>query len=66
MRKKNFRVKEIATKWSDKEYSKINFMKAGPMMVFAIIRLRILNSWFKSFIRIYDKIISKIVWRIFK
>jgi len=60
LRKKGFVVKEIPTKWSDKEYSKINFLKAGPFMALGVIRLRILNSPFKKFIKIYDKLIKLI------
>lgn len=58
MRKKNFRIKEIPTIWSDREYSKINFMKAGPWMGLAIIRLRLINSPLRDFIKIYDKIVK--------
>src|SRR3989344_2914111 len=58
LRNQGFKVKEFPSVWSDKEYSTINFMKAGPWMALAVIRLRILNSPFKSFIRIYDKLIS--------
>ncbi len=55
MRKAGFRIKEVQTKWADKEYSKINFWKAGPWMVLGVLRLRIFNSPMKRFIRIYDK-----------
>jgi glycosyltransferase involved in cell wall biosynthesis len=47
-------VKEFPTKWSDKDYSTINFMKAGPRMVLALIRLRIANSPFRFLVRAYD------------
>ncbi len=63
MRRLGFDIKEIPTFWSDKEYSKINFLKAGPWMALGIIRLRILNSPMKNLIRIYDRIMNKI-WRI--
>lgn len=56
LKKKGFKIKEFPTIWSDKEYSKINFKKAGPKMVLAVIRLRLLNSPFKGIIKIYDKI----------
>lgn len=55
LRKNKFKIREIPTVWSDKEYSKINFMKAGPFMALAIIRLRLLNSPFNGFVRLYDK-----------
>jgi glycosyltransferase involved in cell wall biosynthesis len=61
-----YKIKEQKTIWGDKEDSKINFMKAGPMMGLAVIRLRILNSPFKGMITFYDKIVSKILWGIFK
>jgi len=60
MRKKGFNVKELPTIWSDKKYSQINFMKSGPTMVLAIIRLRLINSWLKGFVRVYDKFASLI------
>jgi glycosyltransferase involved in cell wall biosynthesis len=60
LKKKGFRVKEYATKWGDKKYSTINFMKAGPLMLMAIIRLRIINSPFESFIKIYDYTLNKL------
>src|SRR3989344_3522911 len=49
IRKKRFFIKEFPTKWCDKEYSKINFWKAGPWMVLGILRLRLINSPFKMF-----------------
>jgi glycosyltransferase involved in cell wall biosynthesis len=60
-KKKGFSVKEIPTKWSDKSYATINFWQAGPLMALGIIRLRLLNSPAKMFIRIYDKLIKN-VW----
>jgi glycosyltransferase involved in cell wall biosynthesis len=55
-----YKIKEHPTVWSDKAFSKINFMKAGPMMVLALIRLRLLNSPFHSFMRIYDKMLNRL------
>lgn len=55
LRKHNFGIREFPTTWSDKEYSKINFLRAGPLMALSIIRLRIMNSPFKNFIKLYDK-----------
>jgi len=54
MRKSGFKINEFPTIWADKQYSKINFMKAGPRMVLAIIRLRLINSKIKFLIRGYD------------
>ncbi|MBU1988144.1 MAG: glycosyltransferase [Nanoarchaeota archaeon] len=59
-RKAGFNVREIPTRWSDKEYSTINFASAGPWMALGIIRLRMLNSPAKIFIRIYDKLLISI------
>ena len=56
MKKKNFKIKEYPTIWSDKKYSKINFVKAGPKMAFASIRLRILDSKLNKIVNLYDKI----------
>lgn len=62
-KKLGFKVKEFPTKWSDKKYSKINFMKAGPGMFLSILRLRIVNSVFKRFINIYDYTLKIIKWQ---
>jgi glycosyltransferase involved in cell wall biosynthesis len=56
LRKKSYKIKEVPTVWSDKEYSHINLKKAGWGMFLAIVRLRLLNSPFKGFIRIYEKL----------
>jgi glycosyltransferase involved in cell wall biosynthesis len=58
MKKKKFRIKEVPTRWSDRSYSKVNFWKAGPQMALGVIRLRLLNSPAKKFIRIYDNLIG--------
>src|SRR3989344_1447865 len=56
-RKKGFIIKEVPTTWSHKGNEKINFLKAGPFMVLSILRLRLLNSPLKVFIRAYDNLI---------
>jgi len=63
MGKKGFRIVSNPTIWVDREYSKINFWSSGPWMILGVIRLRLLNSPLKSFLRIYDKLLTKI-WRI--
>ncbi|MBS3091162.1 glycosyltransferase [Candidatus Pacearchaeota archaeon] len=63
MRKEGLHVEEIPTKWSDKTHAKINFMRAGPWMALGILRLRLLNSPFKSMTRIYDKMLNR-VWKL--
>ncbi len=58
IRKAGFKIKEYPTIWADKEYSKINFMKAGPRMALSIIRLRLINSIFEQLLKPL-KIIAK-------
>jgi glycosyltransferase involved in cell wall biosynthesis len=60
LKKLGFKVREVPTVWSDKGYSTVNFMKSGPKMALAIIRLRILNSWFKDFMGLYNKLNKKV------
>lgn len=50
----NFKVIEYPTVWEDKGDSKIKVVKASLKMLFGILRLRIINSPFKDFIRLYD------------
>jgi len=61
LKKKGFRIGIHPTIWMDQDYSTINFWQAGPMMAMAVARLRILNSPFKRFVRIYDKLIRSII-----
>ena len=58
LKKQKFKIIELPTKWSDREYSKINFMKAGPWMALAIVRLRLINSPLRFIIGTYDKILN--------
>jgi len=58
LRNEGFKIKAFPTIWIDKEYSKINFWQAGPWMALGVMRLRILNSPFRRFIKIYDKFIG--------
>ncbi len=60
LRKTGFKIVEFPTEWIDKKYSTINFWKAGPLMLLAILRLRILNSPLPRIIEIYDKLPEKI------
>jgi len=55
LRKNNYKIISVPTVWVDKEYSKINFLRASPLMFLAVVRLRLLNSPFKDFVKIYDK-----------
>lgn len=56
--KTGYKIREYPTVWADKEYSKINFMKAGPRMALSIIRLRAIDSPFEPLLRSL-KIIAK-------
>jgi glycosyltransferase involved in cell wall biosynthesis len=56
LRKHKFKINEVPTAWSDKEYSKINFMRAGPLMALSMLRLRLLNSPFKFVVDFYNKL----------
>jgi glycosyltransferase involved in cell wall biosynthesis len=56
LRKLGFEIKEIPSVWSDRGYSKINFMSAGPWMAIALVRLWLYNSPFKGVVKIYNKI----------
>ncbi len=58
IKKAGFKIKEIPTRWFDKEYSKINFWRAGPFMVLGVLRLRLYHSPLRSLIKIYDKILG--------
>jgi glycosyltransferase involved in cell wall biosynthesis len=57
LRKKGFRIRAWPTNWHDREYSKINFWQAGPWMFLGILRLRMLNSPARKFIRVYDRLV---------
>lgn len=59
LRKRGFKIKECPTVWSDSDYSKINFMSAGPLMALAMLRLRLLNSPFYFIVGYYDRINTK-------
>ena len=53
--RKKFRIREIPTTWEDIEGSKLDLIRVPFLMFLSIVRLRLLNSWFKGFIRLYDK-----------
>jgi len=56
MKREGYNIIEFPTFWSDKEYSKVNFKSAGPSMILALFRLRILNSKFEKIIKLFEKI----------
>lgn len=61
IRKKGFKIKEVPTVWSDMAYSKLNFWKAGPRMALGVVRLRLLNSPFRIFLRVYEGLPKEIL-----
>lgn len=54
--KNGYDVKEIPTEWVSKDYSKVTLGGTSIKMLFSLFRLRLVNSPFKSFIRLYNKI----------
>ena len=56
--KMGYVIKSAPTNWFDKKYSTLNFWSAGPFMALGVLRLRILNSPFRRFMKIYDKLIG--------
>ena len=63
MKRNGFKVKEVSTIWKDREYSKLNFLKAGPNMALSIIRLRLIYSPFKFIIKAYDLLPESLKFR---
>lgn len=60
IRKNKFKIKEYPTVWKDKGGSKIISYKIPLQMAAGVIRLRLLYSPLKNFIRLYDKLPEKI------
>ena|SRR3989344_6679697 len=60
LKKNEIPVIEVPTTWIERKFSTINFFNAGSFMVLGIIRLRLLNSPLKDFIRLYDFLITRI------
>jgi glycosyltransferase involved in cell wall biosynthesis len=54
LKQAGFRVKEVPTIWEDKKDSRLNVIKVPFQMFTSIVRLRLLNSPFKFFVRAYD------------
>jgi dolichyl-phosphate beta-glucosyltransferase len=57
--KNNCRIVEFPTQWESKDYSKVTLGGTSLKMLFSLIRLRISNSPFKSFIKLYNRIPEK-------
>jgi len=62
-RESNAKIKSIPTQWSDKVGSNINVKSASTRMLLSAIRLRIMHSPFRSFLRIYWNLIPE-GWKI--
>ncbi len=58
----NARIKTIPTEWSDVVGSKINIRKAPINMFLSAVRLRMIHSPFRNFVRIYHNLPEK--WKI--
>ncbi len=56
----NFKIIEFPTTWEDKGDSKLHVFKTSLKMFFGILRLRLLHSPFKPFIRLYDSMPEKL------
>ncbi|MEK6899450.1 MAG: glycosyltransferase [Nanoarchaeota archaeon] len=54
--RENMKILELATSWSEKEFSKIDYLRTGIGMALGITRLRIINSPFKKVIKIYERV----------
>ena len=52
----NAKIKSIPTEWNDQVGSKINIRKTPINMFFSAIRLRMIHSPFKDFVRIYHNL----------
>jgi len=50
-----FKIREFPTVWEDKGDSKLHVIKSSLKMFFGILRLRLINSPFRYFIKLYDK-----------
>jgi len=53
---RGYQIKEQATIWRDKEYSKLNLKKAGLKMVLALFRLRLWHSKLRWIVYLYNKL----------
>ena len=60
LNRKRFKIKEVPTVWEDKEGSKLNLKRVPIRMFASVVRLRIVNSPFKGFIRLYNRIPEKL------
>lgn len=59
--KMGFKVLEVPTIWSERRGSKLNVFSAGPWMLLGVIRLRLMHSPFKFFVKIYDKVLGGLI-----
>ncbi len=59
-RESRARIKSIPTIWHDQEGSKINLKKTPLRMLVSCIRLRLIHSPFKDFVRLYRRLPEKL------
>ncbi len=59
-RESHARIKSIPTTWNDQEGSKINLKKTPLRMLVSCIRLRLIHSPFKDFVRLYRRLPEKL------
>ena len=64
LRKQGSKIIGQKTIWEDREYSTINFWKAGPWMVLGILRLRLINSPLKFLVGVYDRLFGELYKRL--
>ncbi len=58
--KNNFKIKEIPTRWFDKQGSKINLTKVPIKMFLSVVRLRLMHSPLKFVVKLYDRMPEKL------
>jgi glycosyltransferase involved in cell wall biosynthesis len=56
LHKKGYKIKSIPTIWVEEEGSKLNLLKTPFKMFSSIVRLRIVNSFLKPLIKLYDRL----------
>ncbi len=54
-KKKGFKIIEHPTIWEDKKESKLNMARVPLLMFLSLVRLRLLNSPFRGFVRLYNR-----------
>lgn len=60
-RRAGYAIKEIPTTWSDVGGSKLKIGRAALQMFLAICRLRLLYSWFRWIVVLYDRVLGRVI-----